>query len=276
MTERSLMSRGAAETRRRLVDAAERVIRAKGLARATTKEIAREAGCAEGTLYLHFADKLDLIRAVQEQLLPVFVELLRRLPGEAGTRTVAANLIEVAEQGMTVYRDFLPVNAGVFADPELLGRLRRRRRERGTGPSGPTSRSSPTWRPSRRSGGWRPASTRSPPPSCCSAAASSTSSSSSSSAPTCTPSATARARPPAWSARCWPGSPHPTPRSQHEHSQRDHPGPAGRRRGRRPAPLGRPGGGAGRGLHAARRHQHRQRRHPVDPARPRRHLQPDL
>jgi AcrR family transcriptional regulator len=128
------MSRGAAETRHRLVDAAERVIRAKGLARATTKEIAREAGCAEGTLYLHFADKLDLIRAVQEQLLPPFVDLVRRLPGKAGTRTVEANLTEVAEQGLTLYRDFLAVNAGVFADPELLERLRMLLRERGDGP----------------------------------------------------------------------------------------------------------------------------------------------
>jgi AcrR family transcriptional regulator len=128
------MGRGAAETRRRLVDAAERVIRAKGLARATTKEIAREAGCAEGTLYLHFADKLDLIRAVQEQLLPAFVDLLLRLPGKAGTRTVAANLTEVAEQALALYRDFMAVNAGVFADPELLERLRRLLRERGDGP----------------------------------------------------------------------------------------------------------------------------------------------
>jgi AcrR family transcriptional regulator len=123
-----------APTRRRLVEAAERVIRAKGLARATTKEIAREAGCAEGTLYLHFADKLDLIRAVQEQLLPAFVDLLHRLPGTAGTRTVAANLTEVAEQAMVLYRDFVPVNAGVFADPELLARLQALLRERGDGP----------------------------------------------------------------------------------------------------------------------------------------------
>src|SRR5215218_11172017 len=113
MNEHSLIH-PATGTRAQLVDAAERVLRSKGLARATTKEIAREAGCAEGTLYLHFADKLDLIRAVQEQLLPPFVDLLQRLPGKAGTRTVAANLTEVAEQGMTLYRDFVPVNAGVF------------------------------------------------------------------------------------------------------------------------------------------------------------------
>jgi len=71
---------------------------------------------------------------VQEQLLPAFVDLLLRLPGKAGTRTVAANLTEVAEQAMVLYRDFIPVNAGVFADPELLERLRRLLRERGDGP----------------------------------------------------------------------------------------------------------------------------------------------
>jgi hypothetical protein len=35
---------------------------------------------------------------VREQLLPTFVDPLLRLPAKAGTRTVAANLTEVAEQ----------------------------------------------------------------------------------------------------------------------------------------------------------------------------------
>jgi AcrR family transcriptional regulator len=134
MNEHSLRLRDRDETRRRLVDAAERVLRAKGLARATTKEIAREAGLAEGTLYLHFADKLDLIRAVQEKLLPPFIELLLQLPARAGTRTVEANLTEVAEQALVLYRDLLLVGSGLFADPELLERFRVRMRELGGGP----------------------------------------------------------------------------------------------------------------------------------------------
>jgi AcrR family transcriptional regulator len=134
MSEHPRIHSGSTGTRRRLVEAAERVIRAKGLGRATTKEIAREAGLAEGTLYLHFADKLDLIRAVQEQLLPAFVDLLIRLPDRAGTRTVAANLTEVAEQTLTLYRDFQALSAGVFADPELLERHRKLLRARGDGP----------------------------------------------------------------------------------------------------------------------------------------------
>jgi AcrR family transcriptional regulator len=134
MNEHSLKFRDRDETRRRLVDAAERVLRAKGLARATTKEIAREAGLAEGTLYLHFADKLDLIRAVQEKLLPPFIQLLLQLPARAGTRTVEANLTEVAEQALVLYRDLLLVGSGLFADPELLERFRGLLAERGGGP----------------------------------------------------------------------------------------------------------------------------------------------
>jgi AcrR family transcriptional regulator len=133
MTEHSLTS-PAAGTRAQIVDAAERVLRSKGLARATTKEIAREAGCAEGTLYLHFADKLDLVRAVHEKLLPTFIELAGRLPERAGTRTVEANLTELARGAMRLYREMLPVGSSLFADPELLRRFQARLAEQGAGP----------------------------------------------------------------------------------------------------------------------------------------------
>jgi AcrR family transcriptional regulator len=133
MNERSL-SAPPIGTRAQLIDAAERVLRTKGLARATTREIAREAGCAEGTLYLHFADKLDLVRAVHEQLLPAFIEVLRHLPERAGTGTVAGNLSEVAASALRLYRDLLPLGSSLFADPELLERFRGLLAERGGGP----------------------------------------------------------------------------------------------------------------------------------------------
>jgi AcrR family transcriptional regulator len=133
MTEHSLIGSGH-DTRRRLEAAAEQVLRSKGLARATTKEIARAAGCAEGTLYLHFRDKIDLLRAVQEKLLASFIEAIARLPGRAGTRTVEANLTELAEGAIAMYREVLPLGSSVFADPELLARLRALLRELGAGP----------------------------------------------------------------------------------------------------------------------------------------------
>ena len=121
-------------TRAQLVDAAERVLRAKGLARATTKEIAREAGYAEGTLYLHFSDKLDLVRAVHEKLLPAFVEVVRHLPERAGTGSVQGNLTELAHGALRLYRDLMPLGSSLFADPELLRRFRALLAERGGGP----------------------------------------------------------------------------------------------------------------------------------------------
>jgi AcrR family transcriptional regulator len=133
MNEHSLTS-PLSGTRAQLVDAAERVLRAKGLTRATTKEIAREAGCAEGTLYLHFADKLDLVRAVHEKLLPAFIEVVRHLPGRAGTGTVQGNLTELARSALRLYHDVLPLGSSLFADPELLRRYRALLADRGGGP----------------------------------------------------------------------------------------------------------------------------------------------
>jgi AcrR family transcriptional regulator len=139
VTERSLThhvsaSTPASRTRDQLVDAAERVLRAKGLARATTKEIAREAGYAEGTLYLHFADKLDLVRAVHERMLPEFVEMVSHLPERAGTATVEDNLTGLARGALGLYRDMLPLGSSLFADPELLERFRVLLAERRGGP----------------------------------------------------------------------------------------------------------------------------------------------
>src|SRR5512133_996571 len=134
MNEHSLTSSPAAGTRAQLVDAAERVLRTKGLARATTREIAREAGLAEGTLYLHFADKLDLVRAVHEKLLPTFIEVVSHLPGRAGGGTVEGNLTDLARSALRLYRDILPLGSSLFADPELLRRFRAMHTERGSGP----------------------------------------------------------------------------------------------------------------------------------------------
>ncbi|HEX4258089.1 MAG TPA: helix-turn-helix domain-containing protein, partial [Streptosporangiaceae bacterium] len=46
-----------ADTRDRILDAATHVMRTRGFARTTTKEIARAAGYSEATLYKHFQDK---------------------------------------------------------------------------------------------------------------------------------------------------------------------------------------------------------------------------
>ena len=59
-----------ADTRDRILDAAAHVMRTRGFARTTTKEIARAAGYSEATLYKHFQDKTDLFLAVLKERLP--------------------------------------------------------------------------------------------------------------------------------------------------------------------------------------------------------------
>jgi len=64
-------------TRRYILEATERMLQTRGLARLTNKEIAQEAGCAEGTLYNHFATKEALILAAIEENLPDFLTVVR-------------------------------------------------------------------------------------------------------------------------------------------------------------------------------------------------------
>jgi AcrR family transcriptional regulator len=114
-----------ATTRQRLLDAAERVIRTKGLAAASTREIAREAGCADGTLYNHFADRADLFVAIfLDKLLPDYWEALTKLPYCIGEGTVQAHLEELAHIALAFYYKAGPLRAALFAEPELLQRYR--------------------------------------------------------------------------------------------------------------------------------------------------------
>jgi len=58
------MSAERTDTRSSILEAAERVIRDRGMSSATTKEIARQAGCAEGSIYRYFQDKHTLMTEI--------------------------------------------------------------------------------------------------------------------------------------------------------------------------------------------------------------------
>ena len=121
-------------TRERIVDAAERVVRERGLARTTTKEIARAADYSEGTLYKHFESKEDLFLAVLAERLPSFVVLVEELPARVGRGTVRETLEEVATNALTYYAEIVPMAASIFSEPGLLARHREGLRKRGAGP----------------------------------------------------------------------------------------------------------------------------------------------
>jgi AcrR family transcriptional regulator len=61
---RTAPARSRSETRRRLIDAATNLFARSGLHGVTSHEIARAAGVAAGTFYLHFQDKEALFREV--------------------------------------------------------------------------------------------------------------------------------------------------------------------------------------------------------------------
>jgi AcrR family transcriptional regulator len=124
----------ALRTRELMVEAAERVMRSKGLAHTTTKEIAREAGYSEGAIYKHFEGKEELFLAVLTERLPPFVDVLGGLPQKAGRGMVGDVLEEVAGAALAFYGESFPMSVSVFSEPGLLARHRQEVERRGAGP----------------------------------------------------------------------------------------------------------------------------------------------
>ncbi|MFF2535680.1 TetR/AcrR family transcriptional regulator [Streptomyces cyaneofuscatus] len=116
----------------RIVDAAHELMGSIGLARTTTKEIARAAGCSEAALYKYFPSKEELFVTVLKERLPKLGGLLDGLvPGEGG---VEANLTEVARQAALFYEQTFPMAASLYAEPQLKRRHEQGLRELGAGP----------------------------------------------------------------------------------------------------------------------------------------------
>jgi AcrR family transcriptional regulator len=149
-------------TRDRILDAAAHVMRTRGFARTTTKEIARTAGYSEATLYKHFQDKTDLFLAVLKERLPSLGSTLSALSAgidaDAGTsaandagagtnghadantaarETLASRLTGTARGAIAFYEASFPISASVFSEPELLTAHHSAVTRQGAGPQYP-------------------------------------------------------------------------------------------------------------------------------------------
>jgi AcrR family transcriptional regulator len=124
----------AKDTRERLMISAQRLLSTRGLARIGTRDIARSAEFADGTLYKHFRGKNELIIAVLERAVPMYREALRDLPLQVGLGTVRGNLEKLAYEAFTYNLTVAPLICSLFADRILLKSTRERLRRLGSAP----------------------------------------------------------------------------------------------------------------------------------------------
>jgi len=111
--------------RNHIMQAANRVIRAKGLAAASTRAIADEAGVAGGTLYNYFDNHVQLLAKAIIQHTRHLTEPIADFPSRAGHATVAGNLTRFVRQAAPILDHLIPAFAAAFSDSELLDAVRR-------------------------------------------------------------------------------------------------------------------------------------------------------
>ncbi len=121
-------------TRERILDAAARVIRARGLAHATTKEIARAAALSEAAIYKYFRDKEELFLLIMQERVPLWITVITELLGRVGQGTVAKNLEPVVYEALLFYADFVPMASALFAEPDILAKHQKRLHRDDVGP----------------------------------------------------------------------------------------------------------------------------------------------
>lgn len=68
------------DRREQIIDAAMRVFAQKGFARASNRDVAREAGITTGLIYYYFESKEDLLKAALEERSPV--QIMTQMPPE--------------------------------------------------------------------------------------------------------------------------------------------------------------------------------------------------
>jgi AcrR family transcriptional regulator len=95
-------------TRRALLDAAEDVFGRDGFERASVSEITRTAGVAQGTFYVHFADKKAVFVALFHELSHMLREVLAK--AAAGQ----ANRLAAERHGLEVFFEFIAEHQNLY------------------------------------------------------------------------------------------------------------------------------------------------------------------
>lgn len=107
---------------------------ARGLSGVTTRQIAKEVGCSEGALYVHFKGRLELLLAMLEESLPGMLKPLGALRESVGSGSPQENLVRAVGAILKFHQRIVSASAGLFAEPELLAAYRNSLRHEGKGP----------------------------------------------------------------------------------------------------------------------------------------------
>ena len=140
MKKQEKPTRGRPSRRPQILAATETLIRTQGLASATTRAIAAQAGCSEAAIYVHFESRLQLLLAVLEESLPDMLIPLRALEQSIGDSTPQQNLGKALRTIFIFHERVIPMLCGLFADPELLTAYRQSLVAQSKGPHGAISR----------------------------------------------------------------------------------------------------------------------------------------
>lgn len=110
--------------REHILDAAYRVIVAKGLSGASTRAIAAEADLGAGTVYNYFDNRLQLLAQAMLRRIELLARPVSDLPERAGKDTIAANLRYYARRISPTLDELVPLGAAAISDPGLLSVMR--------------------------------------------------------------------------------------------------------------------------------------------------------
>ncbi|MCC5949469.1 MAG: TetR/AcrR family transcriptional regulator [Nitriliruptoraceae bacterium] len=119
--------------REQLLDAVVQVLATDGPLAVTTRRIAIEAGCSEGSIYNHFATKQDLVAcAIGERFrFPGRLEELANAPGSGDPREQLREVVELAVEFLGWVTSTM---ASADRDPEVMHAHARRVHADGIGP----------------------------------------------------------------------------------------------------------------------------------------------
>jgi AcrR family transcriptional regulator len=121
---RALQAQLVAVRRAQILDAATRVFASKGFNRATIRDVARDAGIADGTIYNYFANKDDLLIGLLDRLndterRPSSLALAASAPITDHVRAYLRERVEALWSNADLFRAVLPE---LLANPDLRAR----------------------------------------------------------------------------------------------------------------------------------------------------------